>query len=46
MKAGVPRETHRAEIAAYTCLGQAILFWDGSRHRPAASELSLDLTAR
>ena len=38
LNAGVPREAHRAVIAAGTGLGQAILFWDGSRHRPAATE--------
>jgi glucokinase len=38
LNAGVPRETHRAVIAAGTGLGQAILFWDGSRHHPAATE--------
>jgi glucokinase len=35
---GIPRQTHRAVIAAGTGLGQAVLFWDGSRHRPAATE--------
>jgi len=35
---GVPRQTHRAVIAAGTGLGQAVLFWDGARHRPAATE--------
>jgi glucokinase len=35
---GVPRRAHRAVIAAGTGLGQAILFWDGTRHRPAATE--------
>jgi glucokinase len=35
---GVPRQTHRAVIAAGTGLGQALLFWDGARHRPAATE--------
>jgi glucokinase len=34
----IPRQTHRAVIAAGTGLGQAILFWDGTRHRPAATE--------
>ena len=38
LNAGVPRQTHRAVIAAGTGLGQAILFWDGSRYRPAATE--------
>lgn len=35
---GVPRQTHCAVIAAGTGLGQAVLFWDGARHRPAATE--------
>jgi glucokinase len=35
---GIPRQTHRAVIAAGTGLGQAVLFWDGSGHRPAATE--------
>jgi glucokinase len=35
---GVPRRTHRAVIAAGTGLGQAILFWDGQRYRPTATE--------
>jgi glucokinase len=35
---GIPRQTHRAVIAAGTGLGQAVLFWDGARHRPAATE--------
>lgn len=35
---GVPRQTHRAVIAAGTGLGQAVLFWDGARYRPAATE--------
>jgi glucokinase len=35
---GIPRQTHRAVIAAGTGLGQAFLFWDGARHRPAATE--------
>jgi glucokinase len=35
---GVPRNTHRVVIAAGTGLGQAILFWDGSHYRPAATE--------
>jgi glucokinase len=38
LNAGVPRRAHRAVIAAGTGLGQAVLFWDGSRHRPAATE--------
>ncbi len=35
---GTPRRGHCAVIAAGTGLGQALLFWDGKRHRPAASE--------
>ena len=35
---GVERTGNRAVIAAGTGLGQALLFWDGSRHRPAATE--------
>jgi glucokinase len=35
---GAPRRTHRAVIAAGTGLGQAILFWDGERYRPSATE--------
>ncbi len=35
---GIPRRTHRAVIAAGTGLGQAILFWDGQRYRPTATE--------
>jgi glucokinase len=35
---GKPRRTHRAAIAAGTGLGQAILFWDGARFRPTATE--------
>jgi glucokinase len=35
---GIPRETHRVVIAAGTGLGQAILFWDGERYRPTATE--------
>jgi glucokinase len=36
---GVPApETHQAVIAAGTGLGEAILFWDGSRHIPIATE--------
>jgi glucokinase len=35
---GVPRKTHRVVIAAGTGLGQAILFWDGERFRPTATE--------
>jgi glucokinase len=37
--AGVPDDrTHRAVIAAGTGLGEAILFWDGSKHIPMATE--------
>jgi glucokinase len=35
---GISRRTHRAVIAAGTGLGQAILFWDGQRYRPTATE--------
>jgi glucokinase len=35
---GVPRKTHRVVVAAGTGLGQAILFWDGERFRPSATE--------
>ncbi len=35
---GIERQTHRAVIAAGTGLGQAVLFWDGARYRPAATE--------
>lgn len=35
---GVERAGHRAVIAAGTGLGQAYLFWDGSRYHPAATE--------
>jgi len=35
---GSPREGHRVVIAAGTGLGQAILYWDGSRFQPAATE--------
>jgi glucokinase len=35
---GLEREGHRALIAAGTGLGQAILFWDGARHHPSATE--------
>ncbi|MBN2490824.1 MAG: glucokinase [Planctomycetes bacterium] len=35
---GVSRPGHIAVIAAGTGLGQAYLFWDGVRHRPAATE--------
>lgn len=33
-----PCTGHRAVIAAGTGLGEAILFWDGDRHRPMATE--------
>jgi glucokinase len=33
-----PRAGNRAVIAAGTGLGQAVLFWDGSRYRPSATE--------
>lgn len=37
--AGVPDpRTHRAVIAAGTGLGEAILFWDGTKHVPIATE--------
>lgn len=37
--AGVPApQAHRAVIAAGTGLGEAILFWDGSKHVPMATE--------
>ena len=35
---GVPRTGNRAVIAAGTGLGQALLFWDGTRHVPVATE--------
>lgn len=35
---GTPRIGHRAVIAAGTGLGQAILFWDGNRYHPSATE--------
>jgi len=35
---GVARAGHRAVIAAGTGLGQSILFWDGARHHPIATE--------
>jgi glucokinase len=35
---GLEREGHRALIAAGTGLGQSILFWDGVRHHPSATE--------
>ena len=37
--AGVPEsQAHRAVIAAGTGLGEAILFWDGAKHVPMATE--------
>jgi glucokinase len=39
LDAGVPESrTHRAVIAAGTGLGEAILFWDGAKHVPMATE--------
>jgi glucokinase len=38
LNAGVPRPGNRAVIAAGTGLGQALLFWDGTRHVPVATE--------
>jgi len=38
LQEGRPRRGHVAVIAAGTGLGQAYLFWDGARHRPAATE--------
>jgi glucokinase len=38
LQAGKPRRGHRAVIAAGTGLGQAYMFWDGERHRTAATE--------
>ncbi len=35
---GVARAGNRAVIAAGTGLGQALLFWDGTRHVPVATE--------
>jgi glucokinase len=35
---GRARPGHRAVIAAGTGLGQALLFWDGARHHPVATE--------
>lgn len=35
---GTPRRGHCAVIAAGTGLGQALLFWDGRRYRPSATE--------
>lgn len=38
LNAGVARPGNRAVIAAGTGLGQALLFWDGARHVPVATE--------
>lgn len=38
LNAGVARTGNRAVIAAGTGLGQALLFWDGARHVPVATE--------
>jgi len=38
LQAGIARPGHRAVIAAGTGLGQALLFWDGQRHLPGATE--------
>jgi glucokinase len=38
LNAGVARTGHRAVIAAGTGLGQALLFWNGTRHVPVATE--------
>ena len=38
LNAGMPRTGNRAVIAAGTGLGQALLFWDGTRHVPVATE--------
>lgn len=38
LNAGKPRPGNCAVIAAGTGLGQAFVFWDGERHRPAATE--------
>lgn len=38
LSAGQPRAGNAALIAPGTGLGEAILFWDGRRHRPSASE--------
>lgn len=35
---GKKRDGHIAVIAAGTGLGQAMLFWDGSRHQPSSTE--------
>ncbi|MDX2169552.1 MAG: glucokinase [Deltaproteobacteria bacterium] len=38
LRAGTPCAGNRAVIAAGTGLGQGILFWDGARHHPSATE--------
>lgn len=38
LQAGVAAAGNRCVIAAGTGLGQAVLFWDGARHWPCASE--------
>ncbi len=38
LNVGVARTGNRAVIAAGTGLGQALLFWDGARHVPVATE--------
>ena len=38
LQQGEPREGNRCVIAAGTGLGQALLLWDGSRHRPCPTE--------
>ena len=38
LQPGIQRPGHRAVIAAGTGLGQALLFWDGQRHLPGATE--------
>ncbi len=38
LQAGKSRPANRAIIAAGTGLGQALMFWDGARHHPSATE--------
>lgn len=38
LKPGIPQKGNAAIIAAGTGLGEAMLFWDGRRHMPSASE--------
>lgn len=38
LSAGAPLPANRAVIAAGTGLGQALLFWDGQRYHPSATE--------